>query len=157
MVSAMLGIVRLGGVFKTSDWLVTSALFAFALPLGIHVSIFAVLLGFASSVLHHAVVCLGANLRRDPFPDVQSMRGTKILAMICCKKRQATDRFAYPAVSTNDGVLTFDINSGVRAKSIDYTKKCPYVIPSIPIITHMLASFLIVSVLFLQNIIHETT
>ena len=154
IVTILLGVVRLGGMFKTSDWLCCSALFTFLLPFGIHVAVFSVLLGFAVSVSNHLLVCVVSNLScRGIFPGVQATRGTRLLAMISCKRRGVIDRFAYPAVLIRDGVMSFDINSGIRAKKLDYARKCPYVIPSIPILTFMCASLLFVSlVLFPQNI-----
>ncbi len=154
IITAMLGVVRLGGIFKTSDWLCCSALFAFLIPFGIHVAALSVLLGFTVSVSNHVIVCLGSNLRRNPFPDVQATCGTKILAMISCKRRGILDRFAYPAVLMVNGILVFDINSGMKGKKMDHSKKSPYVIPSIPILTFMYASSLfVILVLFPNNIL----
>ena len=152
-VTAMLGVARAGGLFKTSDWLCTSACFAFLLPFGIHLAVLSVLLGFAVSVLNHLTVCLATNLRRDPFPDVNSSGMMKVLAMVSCKKRGMLDRFAYPAVLADENTLVFDINSGMRGKRMDHSRQCKYVIPSIPILTYVYASLIAVMLLFYQHVI----
>ena len=155
VVTLMLGGVRLSGIFKTSDWLCTSALFAFLIPFGIHVAVFSLALGFFSSILNHLVVCIASNsTSRDPFKDVVAPKTTKMIARISCKRRGFFDRFAYPAVIKNDdGTFAFDILYGMKGKKMDLEKKCPYVQPSIPVLTHMMcvAVFLIVMFILPQN------
>ena len=150
VVSSMLGLLRLGGVFKTSDWLCISALSAFCLPFGLHVTLWSVMLGFTTCALHHLSLCLGTNLAtRNTFSDVQAGRSLKLLAMISCKRRSVHDRWVYPAVRvTGDNVATFDIYSGMRGKKINSYGQCKYVLPSIPVLTHMCIATLFVMMLF---------
>ena len=174
IVAAMLRVVRLGGIFKTSDWLCISALFAFCVGFGIHVAVWSVGTGFATSVLHHLAVCVCTNLARgNSFEDVKAGMATRIMAAISCKKRDVFDRWAYPAVTacddddddgggsgsggdkeeeeenSNKKTMRLEINSGIRGKKIDVSRQCPYVIPSIPVLAHMCASSLFVmTVLF---------
>lgn len=166
-VAAMLGVVRLGGIFKTSDWLCISALFAFCVGFGIHVAVWSVGMGFATSVLHHLAVCVCTNLARgNSFEGVKAGRAARIMAAISCKKRDVFDRWAYPAVTTcdddgdgkeaeedsNKKSMRLEINSGIRGKKMDVSRQCPYVIPSIPVLAHMCASSLfVITVLFPQQ------
>ena len=174
IVAAMLGVVRLGGIFKTSDWLCISALFAFCVGFGIHVAVWSVGMGFATSVLHHLAVCVCTNLARgNSFEGVKAGRSARIVAMISCKKRDAFDRWAYPAVTMcGDGkeegggegggegkkTMRLEINSGIRGKKMDVSRQCPYVIPSIPVLAHMCASSLFVmAVLFPQQLQYQVS
>ena len=166
-VAAMLGVVRLGGIFKTSDWLCISALFAFCVGFGIHVAVWSVGMGFATSVLHHLAVCVCTNLARgNSFEGVKAGRAARIMAAISCKKRDVFDRWAYPAVTacdddgddkeaeedSNKKSMRLEINSGIRGKKMDVSRQCPYVIPSIPVLAHMCASSLfVITVLFPQQ------
>ena len=169
IVTAMLGVVRLGGIFKTSDWLCISALFAFCVGFGIHVAVWSVGMGFATSVLHHLAVCVCTNLARgNLFEGVKAGRSVRIMAMISCKKRDVFDRWAYPAVTVcdDDGkeeeegkkTMRLEINSGIRGKKMDVSRQCPYVIPSIPVLAHMCASSLFVmTVLFPQQLQYQVS
>ena len=170
IVAAMLGVVRLGGIFKTSDWLCISALFAFCVGFGIHVAVWSVGMGFATSVLHHLAVCVCTNLARgNLFEGVKAGRSARIMAMISCKKRDVFDRWAYPAVTVCDGdgkeeeeegkkTMRLEINSGIRGKKMDVSRQCPYVIPSIPVLAHMCASSLFVmTVLFPQQLQYQVS
>ena len=173
IVTAMLGVVRLGGIFKTSDWLCISALFAFCVGFGIHVAVWSVGMGFATSVLHHLAVCVCTNLARgNLFEGVKAGRSARIMAMISCKKRDVFDRWAYPAVTVcDDGkegegggggegkkTMRLEINSGIRGKKMDVSRQCPYVIPSIPVLAHMCASSLFVmTVLFPQQLQYQVS
>ena len=172
IVAAMLGVVRLGGIFKTSDWLCISALFAFCVGFGIHVAVWSVGMGFATSVLHHLAVCVCTNLARgNLFEGVKAGRSVRIMAMISCKKRDVFDRWAYPAVTVcDDGkegegegeegkkTMRLEINSGIRGKKMDVSRQCPYVIPSIPVLAHMCASSLFVmTVLFPQQLQYQVS
>ena len=172
IVAAMLGVVRLGGIFKTSDWLCISALFAFCVGFGIHVAVWSVGMGFATSVLHHLAVCVCTNLARgNLFEGVKAGRSARIMAMISCKKRDVFDRWAYPAVTVcDDGkegegegeeskkTMRLEINSGIRGKKMDVSRQCPYVIPSIPVLAHMCASSLFVmTVLFPQQLQYQVS
>ena len=172
IVAAMLGAVRLGGIFKTSDWLCISALFAFCVGFGIHVAVWSVGMGFATSVLHHLAVCVCTNLARgNLFEGVKAGRSVRIMAMISCKKRDVFDRWAYPAVTVcDDGkegegegeeskkTMRLEINSGIRGKKMDVSRQCPYIIPSIPVLAHMCASSLFVmTVLFPQQLQYQVS
>ena len=150
VVSSMLGMLRAGGVFKTSDWLCVSALSVFCLPFGIHVTFWSIMIGFTTCVLHHLVLCLGANLvTRNTFSDIQASRSLKLLAVMSCKRRSIHDRWAYPAIRvTRDNVAKFDIYSGMRGKRINSYAQCKYILPSIPVLTHMCIATLFVIVLF---------
>ena len=161
LITGLLGIVRLGGIYRTGDWLCISAVFTFMVPFGVHMSLFFTVLGFTLSVLNHMMVCLATNMAsRDPFPDVQASRMAMFMAWLSCKRRTSIDRFAYPAVLDNYNYdenggrkYVFDINSGMMGKKLDLEKKCPYVIPSIPVLTLFLASLLaVIFVMFPQSI-----
>lgn len=158
VLSSMLFLLRLGGTFKTSDWLCISALAVFCIPFGIHIALWSVMLGFTSCVLHHLFLCLGANiLTHNTFSDVHASKTTKLLAMISCKRRGARDRWSYPAVTaavSMDGdkkVTKFDIYSGMRGKKINSFIDCKYVLPSIPVLSHMCIVTLFVIALFWPN------
>lgn len=150
VVSFMLGLLRVGGVFKTSDWLCISALSAFCLPFGLHVTLWSVMLGFATCVMHHLSLCLGTNLlTHNTFSDIRAGRSLKVLAMISCKRYSVHDRWVYPAVrASGDGAVKFDIYSGMRGKKINSHGQCKYVLPSIPVLTHMCIATLFVVMLF---------
>ena len=145
----MLGVVKLAGMFKTSDWLCTSALFVFLLPFGIHVAVLSLLFGFMISVGNHIFVCIASNLSRsDPFPEIVATKREKFFAALSCKRRGPLDRFAYPAVLVTDGVMTFDYKSGMKKKKMDVKRTCPFIIPSIPILSFMCTASLIAIFLF---------
>ena len=151
--TGFLGVIKLTGLFKTADWLCCSALFVFLFPFGIHVAVFTVLIGFALTIGNHMFACLASNIgRKDPFPEIDVKKHTKFFAALCCKRRGPLDRFAYPAVTEIDGVMTFNYKSGMAKKKIDLDKNCKYVIPSIPILTFMYGVSLIMIYAFHEDI-----
>lgn len=154
VVTILLGIARVGGSFSTADWLCISVLFAFLIPFGIHVAVFVLLLGFIFTILHHLFVCVVSNvIKHTTFPGVYGTKWTRLMAFVSCKERGVFDRFAYPAVTDNDGVLSFNLDSGINGKKMDYTRRCQYVLPAIPIISHMCAMTLfVIFILFPQSI-----
>lgn len=154
VVTGMLGIARAGGTFSTADWLCISALFAFLTPFGIHVSVFVLLLGFVTAIIHHLIICVCSNvINRTTFPGIYGSKWTRLVAFVSCKERGYFDRFAYPAISEIDGVVSFDFKSGINGKKMDHTRRCQYVLPAIPILTHMCGvTFFVTLVLFPQSV-----
>lgn len=155
IVAIMLGLARFAGSFSTADWLCVTAIFTFLTPLGIHISIGVLLLGFVSVVLHHLVVCVGSNImNKTTFPGVSGNKFIRAAAFIGCKQRGRFDRFAFPAISEVDGVQTFSLGSSINGKQLDRSGKCPYVLPAIPILAHMFGiSLIMIFILFPDSVL----
>lgn len=115
--AAMLGLLRLAGMYGTADWIALASLFAVLLPAGLHLSVLSVLSALALSCLHSASVCLASNLRagrggdgcgrgggrgsvRALARDMSGGRGgwlAEAAALVSRKRRSARDRWAYDA------------------------------------------------------------
>lgn len=118
--AAMLGLLRLAGMYGTADWIALASLFAVLLPAGLHLSVLSVLAALALSCLHSASVCLASNLRagrggdgcgrggcgggrwgvRALARDMSGGRGgwlAEAAALVSRKRRSGRDRWAYDA------------------------------------------------------------
>lgn len=99
--AAMLGLLRLAGLYGTADWAALSSLFAVLLPAGLHLAVLSVLASVASPCLHVVAVCAASNVRR------RGMRGEggggnggwlgAAAAFVSCKRRSPSDRWSYAA------------------------------------------------------------
>lgn len=100
--AAMLGMLRLAGLYGTADWAALSSLFAVLLPAGLHLAVLSVLASVASPCLHVVAVCAASNVRR------RGERGEgggnegggwlgAAAAFVSCKRRSPSDRWSYAA------------------------------------------------------------
>lgn len=61
--AAMLGLLRLAGLYGTADWAILSSLFAVLIPAGLHLAVLSVLAAVSSSCVHVVAVCAVSNSR----------------------------------------------------------------------------------------------
>lgn len=61
--AAMLGLLRLAGLYGTADWAILSSLFAVLIPAGLHLAVLSVLAAVSSSCIHVVAVCAVSNAR----------------------------------------------------------------------------------------------
>ena len=61
--AAMLGLLRLAGLYGTADWAALSSLFAVLLPAGLHLAVMSVLAGVSLPCMHVVAVCAASNAR----------------------------------------------------------------------------------------------
>ena len=104
--AAMLGLLRLAGLYGTADWAILSSLFAVLVPAGLHLAVLSVLAAVSSSCLHVVAVCAVSNARggigRGPHPGAGGAGGREpggwlgaAASFVSSKRRSALDRWAY--------------------------------------------------------------
>lgn len=103
--AAMLGMLRLAGLYGTADWAALSSLFAVLLPAGLHLAVLSVLASVASPCLHVVAVCAASNVRRRGEQGEGGAGGVgggggwlgAAAAFVSCKRRSPSDRWSYAA------------------------------------------------------------
>ena len=141
--AAMLGLLRIAGMYGTADWAVLASLFAVLLPAGLHLSVLSVLAGLALSCLHSAAVCAASNMRgggvRARAREMSGGSGGWLgaaAAFVSCKRRSPRDRWAYRA-GTGGGW------GAPRRGILGGPERSPaplYVTPSMPVLAHSCAA-----------------
>lgn len=116
--AAMLGLLRLAGLYGTADWAALSSLFAVLLPAGLHLAVMSVIAGVSLPCMHVVAVCAASNARgrlargRGAAPggagDSSAGRSGSssgssggwlgaAAEFVSCKRRSSYDRWAYAA------------------------------------------------------------
>lgn len=105
--AAMLGLLRLAGLYGTADWAALSSLFAVLVPAGLHLAVLSVLAAVASPCLHVVAVCVASNARRrgaggSEGGDAAGGGGGEgwlgaAAAFVSSKRRSPSDRWSYAA------------------------------------------------------------
>ena len=112
--AAMLGLLRLAGLYGTADWAILSSLFAVLIPAGLHLAVLSVLAAVSSSCIHVVAVCAVSNARGRIKRGRSAGRGAggaaaagcgddrigggwlgAAAAFVSSKRRSARDRWAY--------------------------------------------------------------
>lgn len=109
--AAMLGLLRLAGLYGTADWAILSSLFAVLMPAGLHLAVLSVLAAVSSSCLHVVAVCAASNARGRIGRGGDRRGGSAgggpagglgwlgdAAAFVSSKRRSASDRWAYAAL-----------------------------------------------------------
>ena len=121
--AAMLGLLRLAGLYGTADWAALSSLFAVLLPAGLHLAVLSVLAAVSLPCLHVVAVCAASNARgrlggrgrgggEDGGEDGGEEDGGEngrgrgrggwlgaAASFVSSKRRSASDRWAYAAAA----------------------------------------------------------
>ena len=162
--AAMLGLLRLAGLYGTSDWVILSSLFAVLIPAGLHLAILSVLAAVSSSCLHVVAVCAASNARgriggsRDGGTGAAGGWLGAAAAFVSCKRRSAFDRWAYaqgdapaqarqrrgcaPSAGGRSGRLGSSPWLGARAGPLlgPGSRYAGRVSPSVPVLAHSCAA-----------------
>ena len=165
--AAMLGLLRLAGLYGTADWAALSSLFAVLLPAGLHLAVLSVLAAVSLPCLHVVAVCAASNARgrlggrgrsrsrgedggEDSEEDGRGRgRGGWLGAaasFVSSKRRSASDRWAYAAASAApDGArrpLRGPSWRGPRAGALlgPGSRYAGRVSPSVPVLAHSCAA-----------------
>lgn len=98
--AAMLGLLRLAGLYGTADWAALSSLFAVLLPAGLHLAVLSVLAAVVLPCLHVVAVCAASNARGRLGGRGRGCGGGggwlgAAASFVSSKRRSAFDRWAY--------------------------------------------------------------
>ena len=153
--AAMLGLLRLAGLYGTADWAALSSLFAVLLPAGLHLAVLSVLAAVSLPCLHVVAVCAASNARgrlggrggggEDGEEDGRGRGGWlgAAASFVSSKRRSASDRWAYAAAP--DGArrpLRGPSWRGPRAGALlgPGSRYAGRVSPSVPVLAHSCAA-----------------
>ena len=119
--AAMLGLLRLAGLYGTADWAALSSLFAVLLPAGLYLAVLSVLAAVALPCLHVVAVCAASNARER-----LGGRGRgggdgggggwlgAAASFVSSKRRSAFDRWAYAPAAQEGAAQEGAAQEGAR-------------------------------------------